>query len=194
LSLGNPLGNAMANPLGLISKAAGGVKIQTGHQFGPAGSPTTARFPLKKINLNKSVVFANFQGAGSDGGNITQSFYFLSLEEEAITFVSQNAPSNGYWPVVSWTILEIESIKRITRVSVGIPGGTTSRSGLTPFPEGTNAEKTIVVPILQQTGVAGQQPIDACVRMTPTGFQLDRGLWTTAQLGVIYLCQIVEFE
>lgn len=193
MSLGNPLGNTLGNPLGLMSKAGGGVKVQSGFQFGPSGSPVVARFPLKKVNVNKAIIFASMQGAGSDGSSQTEAFAFTSLEEEAITFTTQRSQSS-YWPTLSWIVMEIESIKKITRPIVALPASSQS-SVVVPLPDGTNREKTIVIPILKAR-TANQRAVDVCVQFTPAGFILNRGLLgpgvTTST--VDFMCQIVEFE
>lgn len=192
---GNPFGNAGGNPLALMVKGGAGIKVQTGSQFGPTGSPSvSAIFPLKKINLNKAILFATFQGAGSSGANDTSSFSLTSLEEEMLTFFSGASPYSGYWPTVSWVILEIESIKRITRVAVNMPSSTTQNSAVTNFPDGTNPDKVIVVPVLYQSAIAAQSGVDATVNMTATDFRLTKGLFSTVQVGTKYMCQIVEFE
>lgn len=195
---GNPFGNAGGNPLALMTKAGAGVKVQTGRQYGPTGTPSvTASFPLKKINLNKAILLATFQGCASSGASDTNSFSLTNFAEEVVIFTSASSPSSGYWPQVSWTILEIESIKRITRVIVNIATGTTQNSAFTNFPDGTNPDKVIVVPVLYQStlsAVGGQALIDVPVNMTATGFQLAKGLYASSQTGTSYLCQIVEFE
>lgn len=189
MSFGNPLGNPLGNPFGLPISKGGGVKFQVGSSAGKTGTPSVLTFPITRVDVNKSVLFASLANATNSGYH----YGLTSFGAEEIVFTSGASPASGEWPVISWVLLELPNVKRVTRVDVTLPASA-SGSVTAPFPDGTDISKVFVVPILTSTNIQTSQVSNAFVTMNATNFTLSRGVGTTSRAAASYQCQLVELE
>lgn len=189
MSFGNPLGNPLGNPFGLPIGKGGGVKVQVGSSSGKTATPSVLTFPLTRVDVNKSVLLVSLANATSSGYH----YGLTSFSPEEMVFTSGNSPSSGEWPVISWVLLELPNVKRITRIDATIPAGANAVATV-PLPEGCNPSKTFVVPILTSTNVQTSQVSNAYVTMGATSFTLGRGAGSTSRAAASYQCQVVELE